>query len=78
MLLISDGQPHDVDVHDADYLIEDARMAVREAANHGVRVACIVLDAAYAATARLIFGRRQAALLQTMAGLARLVRALQL
>jgi nitric oxide reductase NorD protein len=76
LLLISDGEPHDVDVHDPHYLVEDARMAVREAANQGVRVACIVLNSAYLATARRIFGRRQAALLQAMAGLPELIRAL--
>ncbi len=62
VLLLSDGQPHDVDVHDPRYLVEDARHAVRSAAQRAVRMACLVLtsevDAASAdlATARQVFG----------------------
>jgi nitric oxide reductase NorD protein len=43
VLLLSDGQPRDVDVHDPRYLVEDARHAVREAGQRGVRVACLAL-----------------------------------
>ena len=36
LLLITDGRPQDIDVHDPRYLLEDARQAVREAARRGV------------------------------------------
>ena len=43
LLLLSDGQPHDVDSHDRRYLVEDARHAVRQARRAAVRMACIRL-----------------------------------
>ena len=55
LLVISDGQPHDIDVHDPHYLIEDARHAVRSARRQGLTVTCLCLDAGSAA-ARRIFG----------------------
>lgn len=42
LLVLSDGQPHDVDVHDPRYLVEDARRAVHEAARTSVRTVCLV------------------------------------
>ncbi|HTD91309.1 MAG TPA: hypothetical protein VK663_11645, partial [Burkholderiales bacterium] len=42
VVVISDAEPHDVDVHDPRYLIEDARRAVGAAARIGVRVVCLV------------------------------------
>lgn len=55
LLVISDGQPHDIDVHDPRYLVEDARHAVRSARRQGLTVRCLPLDAGSAA-ARRIFG----------------------
>ncbi len=46
VLLLTDGKPHDVDVHDPHYLVEDARQAVREAARRGVLMQCVSLEAA--------------------------------
>ena len=43
LLLLSDGQPHDVDAHDQRYLVEDARHAVRQARRAAVRMVCIRL-----------------------------------
>ncbi|MES2711530.1 MAG: hypothetical protein V4653_08095, partial [Pseudomonadota bacterium] len=48
VLLVTDGEPHDVDVHDPRYLVDDLRHAVRESARHGVRVACVNLGGAAA------------------------------
>jgi len=79
VLLLSDAQAHDIDVHDAQYLRADARQAVRAAAQQGVRVACLTLGAASTgladlAAARQLFGGRAA---QPLASAASLPRALQ-
>lgn len=41
LLVLTDGEPHDVDVHDPRYLVDDLRMALREAARAGVGVSCL-------------------------------------
>ena len=74
VLLVSDGEPHDVDVHDTRYLVDDARQAVRAAARRGVRMACLTLAAEPAPEARRIFGRAGT---QTMPSLAALPGALR-
>ncbi|KLN58176.1 nitric oxide reductase activation protein NorD [Variovorax paradoxus] len=58
ILLVTDGAPSDIDVHDPKYLIEDARMAIAEAREAGVRTACIAVDSAADAYVRRIFGWR--------------------
>ena len=45
VLLVTDGEPYDVDVHDRRYLVHDLRQAVRESGRQGVQVACINLGA---------------------------------
>jgi nitric oxide reductase NorD protein len=57
VVLLSDGEAHDVDVHDPRYLIEDARHAVRAAARRGVRIACLAVAPGPLGEARRIFGR---------------------
>lgn len=58
VLLVTDGAPSDIDVHDPHYLVEDARQAVAEARGAGVRTACIAVDGAADAYVRRIFGWR--------------------
>lgn len=58
MLVISDGAPSDIDVHDGRYLIEDARHAVQEAARTGIRTSCLAVDGQADAYLRHIFGWR--------------------
>lgn len=58
LLVVTDGAPHDIDVHDKRYLIEDARHAVQEAKRAGVRVCCLAVDAQADAYVRQIFGWR--------------------
>ena len=58
ILVVTDGAPSDIDVHDPAYLIEDARQAVAEARSAGVRVACMAVDGAADAYVRRIFGWR--------------------
>ena len=53
VLVLSDGEPHDIDVHDPRYLIEDARRAVRDAARRSVRVACLLLGGGEGDTPRI-------------------------
>jgi len=62
MLVISDGAPSDIDVHDGRYLIEDARRAVQEAARAGIRISCLAVDGQADAYVRHIFGWRNHAI----------------
>jgi nitric oxide reductase activation protein len=41
VLLLTDGQPHDVDVHDSRYLPADLQQAVQEARRGGIAVSCL-------------------------------------
>ena len=76
VLLISDGQPHDVDVHDPRYLVDDARQAVRDAGRRGVRLACLTLTGQAGPEALRIFGRRGAQALVDLNALPRALRRL--
>ncbi|WP_048646334.1 nitric oxide reductase activation protein NorD [Nitratireductor soli] len=58
LLLITDGEPSDVDVDDGDYLVEDARAAVHALNRDGIDVFCIALDCDAESYAERIFGRR--------------------
>jgi nitric oxide reductase activation protein len=44
MLILTDGQPSDIDTHDERLLIEDARRAVTELDRDGIFTYCINLD----------------------------------
>ena len=56
LIFITDGEPHDIDIFDRRYLIEDARRAVIEASRAGVTVFCVTLDPAADDYVRTIFG----------------------
>ena len=58
MLILTDGQPADVDVHDEKLLIEDARRAVRELDQKGIFTYCINLDPKADEYVSDIFGRQ--------------------
>ena len=58
LLVLTDGQPSDIDAHDERLLIEDAHQAVRELDNQGIFTYCINLDAAADAYVSDIFGRQ--------------------
>jgi nitric oxide reductase NorD protein len=58
LLMISDGEPSDVDVADRQYLVEDARRAVMSLTHLGVDVFCVGLDAGGDNYLTRIFGRR--------------------
>jgi nitric oxide reductase NorD protein len=59
VLVISDGEAHDIDVHDPRYLLEDARTAVRDAFKRSVQIACLVIQPAQGSDSRRVFGRRR-------------------
>jgi hypothetical protein len=58
LLVLTDGQPADIDVKDQRLLIEDAKLAVRELDHQGIVSYCINLDAQADAYVRDIFGKR--------------------
>jgi len=56
LLLLTDGEPSDVDVSDRHYLTQDARQVVRSLQGQGVLVWCIQLHPAHEANVREVFG----------------------
>lgn len=58
ILLITDGEPHDIDVHDPKYLEYDAKKAVDEASKLGILTYCMSLDPKADAYVKHIFGQR--------------------
>ena len=58
MLILTDGEPSDVDVHDERLLIEDARQAVKELDQQGIFTYCINLDPKADEYVGDIFGRQ--------------------
>ncbi len=56
LLILTDGQPADLDVSDPEYLIADTRQAVRELERQGIYCHCISLDAHADDYVRRIFG----------------------
>jgi len=58
LLVLTDGQPADIDVKDERLLIEDAKVAVRELDNQGIFTYCINLDAAADTYVSDIFGKQ--------------------
>ncbi|WP_234263720.1 nitric oxide reductase activation protein NorD [Hydrogenophaga sp. NFH-34] len=58
LLVITDGEPADVDVRDPQYLRHDTRKAVEEAGRHGVMTYCMSLDPRADPYVSRIFGAR--------------------
>lgn len=58
VLVVTDGEPADIDVVDRQYLVEDSRKAVQELSRLGVDVFCVGLDAGGDSYLSRIFGRR--------------------
>ena len=56
MLVLTDGRPSDVDVHDDAALVADTRQAVQELAQRGMHTHCISLDLQADAYVHDIFG----------------------
>jgi len=58
ILLLTDGEPHDIDVHDRQYLIFDTKRAVEDQRRYGIATFCLSLDAAADEYVTRIFGAR--------------------
>jgi nitric oxide reductase activation protein len=56
LLLVTDGEPSDIDVTDREYLVEDARFAVHSLNTKGITVFCLTLDKAGGSYMKKIFG----------------------
>lgn len=69
LLVISDGEPSDVDVSDPDYLVEDARKAVHTLSQNGIDVFCVGLDSGIDSYLVRIFGRRNVVLIDRLESL---------
>ncbi len=44
LLILSDGKPHDIDLYEGRYGIEDTRMALGEAREAGIKPFCVTID----------------------------------
>lgn len=58
LLIVTDGEPSDLDVTDQKYLVEDARKAVLSLAGDGINTFCVGLDSGGDSYLTRIFGRR--------------------
>lgn len=56
MLIVTDGEPSDIDVFDPDHLLLDTRHAVIEARLRGVHIFCVSLDSGADRYVECIFG----------------------
>lgn len=58
LLILTDGEPSDIDVDDPQWLTQDTRQAVKELDNQGIYSYCISLDPNADEYVRDIFGKR--------------------
>ncbi|MEZ5666021.1 MAG: VWA domain-containing protein [Alphaproteobacteria bacterium] len=58
LLVVTDGEPSDVDIDDRRYLVEDARRAVIGLADKGIDTFCVGLDSGGDSYLARIFGQR--------------------
>jgi hypothetical protein len=58
LLVVTDGEPSDIDVPDRRYLVEDARHVIHDLAHDGINVFCVGLDSGGDSYLTRIFGRR--------------------
>jgi len=66
LLVISDGEPSDIDVEDQQYLVEDARKVVRSMSRLGIDTFCVGLDAGGDNYLHKIFGRKNVAVIDKL------------
>lgn len=57
VVVLTDGEPHDIDVHDPHYLLEDLKQAVREARRAGVQACALQFGSADASGLHRAFAR---------------------
>lgn len=78
LLIVTDGEPSDIDIDDRHYLVEDARMAVHELGRDGIDTFCVALASEADSYAQRIFGSRGAALIDSIDRLDKLLPAVYL
>lgn len=66
ILIVTDGEPSDIDVSDPHYLVEDARHAVFELSKDGINVFCVGLDSGGEKNLTRIFGKRNLILIDSL------------
>ena len=64
IVLITDGEPHDIDVHDPAYLSADLARAAREAQRQGLAVRCLLLPPGEATRMNRLLGAGHCAMLR--------------
>jgi hypothetical protein len=69
LLIVTDGEPSDIDIKDRRYLVEDARKAVQGLAHQGIDVFCVGLDGGGESYLNRIFGRRNVLLIDRVTAL---------
>jgi nitric oxide reductase activation protein len=69
LLVVTDGEPSDIDIKDKRYLVEDARKAVQGLAHQGMDVFCVGLDGGGESYLTRIFGRRNVLLIDRVTAL---------
>ncbi len=69
LLIVTDGEPSDIDVPDQKYLVEDARKAVQDLVHNGIDVFCVALDRSGDDYLTRIFGRRSVVQIDRLAAL---------
>lgn len=77
LVLLSDGQPWDIDVFEAGHLLHDARQAVEGLRAAGMQVSCIASDADAWAALQPVFGAAGLYLLDAAAAAGHLTRRVQ-
>lgn len=60
LLVVTDGEPSDIDVEDRRYLVEDAQRAVQGLGKLGINTFCVGLDSSADSYLGRIFGQRNA------------------
>ena len=66
LLVISDGEPSDIDVKDKKYLVEDSRKVVQLASRLGIDTFCVGLDAGGDNYLNRIFGRKNVVVIDNL------------
>ena len=56
LLILSDGKPHDIDLYEGRYGIEDTRHALIDARTRGIKPFCVTIDKEGAAYLPHLFG----------------------
>lgn len=66
LLVVTDGEPSDIDADDRRYLVEDARKAVQGLSRSGMNTFCVGLDSSAEASIERIFGQKNAICIATV------------